>query len=69
MDVSAEGVKFDPPVKPAQLPAGAWYCDMGTVHWAATDRPEDGNCPVCGMKLKQLEPSGTGATGDAAEAP
>ena len=28
------GKEFKPPVKPEQLPAGVWYCDMGTVHYA-----------------------------------
>ena len=54
--VTEEGSKFDPAVAVAQLPAGAWYCDMGTVHWAAMKAPADGNCPLCGMKLKQLDP-------------
>ena len=50
--VAAAGTKFAPPVKPAQIPAGAWYCDMGTVEFARTE-PGDGRCPTCGMKLKQ----------------
>lgn len=53
VDVSDEGTKFDPPVQPSQLPEGAWYCDMGTVHWAAMVTPEDGKCPQCSMDLKQ----------------
>lgn len=53
IEVPAAGQKFDPPVKPEQIPAGAWYCDMGTVEWAAMEKPEDGKCPVCGMMLKQ----------------
>lgn len=53
IELTAAGAKLDPPVKPEQLPDGAWYCDMGTVHWAATEKPEDGKCPVCGMALKQ----------------
>lgn len=53
VDVAEAGSKFDPPVKPRQLPNGAWYCDMGTVHWAGMKKPEDGNCPMCGMKLKE----------------
>lgn len=57
VDVTAAGTKLDPPVKPEQLPAGAWYCDMGTVHWAAMEKPADGNCPLCGMKLKQKAPA------------
>src|SRR5690606_7557773 len=34
VEVPAEGVEFDPPVLPEQLPDDVWYCDMGTVHWA-----------------------------------
>ncbi len=56
IELTAEGGKLDPPVKPERLPAGAWYCDMGTVHWAATEKPEDGKCPLCGMALKQYQP-------------
>ena len=29
---------------------------MGTVHWAATEKPEGGKCPECGMMLKQYKP-------------
>jgi len=52
VEVPAEGKKFAPPVRVEQLPAGAWYCDMGTVHWAQMN---EGNhtCPLCKMDLKQ----------------
>ena len=52
--VAAKGQKFEPPIKPEQLPADAWYCDMGTVHWA---QMEEGTktCPLCQMKLKHKE--------------
>ena len=52
VEVPAEGKKFDPPVRAEQLPTGAWYCDMGTVHWAQMN---EGNhkCPFCKMDLKQ----------------
>ncbi len=52
VEVPAAGKKFDPPVRAEQLPLGAWYCDMGTVHWAQMD---EGNhtCPFCKMDLKQ----------------
>jgi len=50
VEVAAAGTKFEPAVKPTQLPEGAWYCDMGTVHYAQMDAGE--KCPVCGMKLK-----------------
>ncbi|MEZ4460581.1 MAG: hypothetical protein R3E66_12815 [bacterium] len=57
--VTAEGTTFDPPVKPEQIPAGAWYCDMGTVEYASLEKG-DGKCPKCGMMLKQKP----GADGD-----
>lgn len=49
VEVAAAGTKFDPPVKKDQLPEGAWFCDMGTVHYAQMDKGE--KCPTCGMKL------------------
>lgn len=50
--VPKDGKKFTPPIKPAQLPAGVWYCEMGgTVHYARGDKG-DGKCPLCHMKLK-----------------
>jgi hypothetical protein len=52
VEVPKEGKKFDPVVEAEQMPAGAWYCDMGTVHYASMDKG-DGSCPECGMKLKQ----------------
>lgn len=56
VEVATAGTKFDPPVEVEQLPKGAWYCDMGTVHWAGMKNTEDGQCPECGMKLKQHDP-------------
>lgn len=56
VEVAKAGQKFDPAVQAEQLPAGAWYCDMGTVHWAAMEKPEGGKCPECNMALKQLDP-------------
>lgn len=53
VEIAEAGAKLDPAIKPAQLPEGAWYCDMGTVHWAAMKKPEGGKCPECGMMLKQ----------------
>jgi hypothetical protein len=52
VDVPVEGKEFKPPVRPEQLPSGAWYCDMGTVHWAQS---KEGNhtCPLCKMDLKK----------------
>ena len=65
IEVPAAGQKFDPPVKAEQIPAGAWYCDMGTVEWAAMEKPDDGKCPVCGMMLKQKPGAAKeGAAGD-----
>lgn len=52
VEVPKEGTKFKPPIKPEQLPSGAWYCDMGTVEYASMDKG-DGTCPICQMKLKQ----------------
>lgn len=52
VEVPVEGKEFKPPVRPEQLPRGAWYCDMGTVHWAQL---KEGNhmCPICKMDLKK----------------
>jgi hypothetical protein len=52
VEVPAEGKKFAPPVRLEQLPVGAWYCDMGTVHWAQMNEG-DHKCPFCKMDLKQ----------------
>ena len=49
--VTAEGTKFEPPIEKDQVPAGAWFCDMGTVHYASLDK-KDGTCPLCKMQLK-----------------
>lgn len=57
VEISAEGTRFDPPVGVEQIPAGAYYCDMGgSVHYASTEAG-DGSCPVCGMFLTQGDPS------------
>lgn len=50
VEVSADGTHFDPAVAKAELPEGAYYCDMGTVHYARMEKG-DNECPVCGMKL------------------
>lgn len=50
--VPPEGSKFEPAVEVSAVPAGAWMCDMGTVHYAAGEKG-DGTCPVCGMNLTQ----------------
>ena len=50
VEVSAEGTEFEPAVDLAQIPEGAYYCPMETVHYASL---EPGTCPVCGMELEQ----------------
>lgn len=52
MALTAEGQKFEPPIKPDALPDGAWYCDMGTVHYARSEKG-DNTCPICKMKLTE----------------
>lgn len=64
VEVSDDGDEFDPPVQPEQIPAGAYYCDMGTVEYAAM-KEGDGSCPICGMKLKHK--AGGEATAEAEE--
>ncbi len=62
IEVTAAGAKIDPPVAKDKIPAGAWYCDMGTVHYARMDKG-DGKCPECGMMLKQMAADGTAPGG------
>lgn len=50
--VSAEGTGFESPVQIAQIPDGAWFCDMGTVHYARLDAGDE-KCAICGMNLVQ----------------
>lgn len=52
VEVSATGTNFDPPVAKDRIPEGAWFCDMGTVHYARMEEG-DGRCPRCGMRLVQ----------------
>ncbi len=66
VDVAAEGTEFDPPVEVVQIPAGAWYCDMGTVHYARMDEG-DGACAICGMALVQKSAEPMAAEGSPAE--
>ncbi len=54
MEVPAEGKEFDPPVEVAQLPEGAYYCDMGTVHYARMEEG-DNTCALCHMKLTKKQ--------------
>jgi Cu(I)/Ag(I) efflux system membrane fusion protein len=52
-DIPKEGKKFDPAISADSVPAGAWYCEMnGESHWVQHDEG-NGECPVCGMFLKQ----------------
>jgi|AntDeeMinimDraft_4_1070355.scaffolds.fasta_scaffold35972_1 hypothetical protein len=52
VEVEKDGTKFDPKVDKSKLPDGAWYCDMGGVHYARMEEG-DGKCELCGMKLKK----------------
>lgn len=52
VQISPEGTRFEPAVSKDQLPENAWICDMGSVHYARSAEG-DGQCPVCGMALKQ----------------
>ncbi|MFW6053197.1 MAG: efflux RND transporter periplasmic adaptor subunit [Persicimonas sp.] len=51
-DIPEEGKEFDPPVPSEAVPEGTWFCDMGTSHWIQHEEG-DGECPVCGMHLKE----------------
>ncbi|MGM0557226.1 MAG: hypothetical protein ACQEVA_12660 [Myxococcota bacterium] len=61
VEVPADGKEYDPAVEKSRIPADTWICDMGTVHWAAKEKPEDGKCPICGMQLKKHEHAGDSA--------
>lgn len=54
--LAATGSRFEPPVKIDEIPQGAWYCDMGTVHYAQTEAG-DKTCKLCKMKLKHKAPA------------
>lgn len=54
------GSRFAVPVARDTIPAGAWYCDMGKVHFAQPNRGT-GACPVCGMELVQKESAAAAA--------
>lgn len=47
-------VTHDPPISKEEVPDGAWYCDMGTVHYHRGEKG-DGKCPVCSMDLKHKD--------------
>ncbi|MGM0578857.1 MAG: hypothetical protein ACQEXJ_24250 [Myxococcota bacterium] len=67
VEVAEAGTKFDPPIPSEKLPEGVWYCDMGTVHWAGQDKPEEGRCPLCKMKVKKYEGAAGGEMGHEGE--
>ena len=52
LQLTPAGQKFEPPIKAENLPVGAYYCDMGTVHYARSEKG-DNSCPICQMKLSQ----------------
>ena len=56
VQVPRDGKQFDPPVAKTRMPEGAYFCDMGDVHYARMT-PGDGDCPVCGMKLSHNTPA------------
>lgn len=52
-DIPEDGKKFDPMSAEDAVPDGMWMCSMGgKVHWVQHEKGE-GECPVCGMYLKQ----------------
>ena len=61
LTIPKEGKTFKPPVAKDKIPEGAYYCDMGTVHYARMDKG-DGKCPLCKMALvkkgDKAQPSG-----------
>lgn len=55
VEVADDGTKFDPPVAKDRMPDGSWACIMGgTVHYASMKKGK-GECPLCGMDLKQTK--------------
>jgi len=54
VEVPRDGKQFQPAVHKDQIPEGAWFCDMGDVHYARMTKG-DGSCPVCGMELSEKE--------------
>lgn len=61
-NIAATGSRFEPPIQIAAVPDKAWYCDMGTVHYAQSEAG-DKTCKLCKMKLKYK--TGNGAANDA----
>jgi len=56
VDVPEDGKEFDPAIDPDKLPDGVYYSPMGETHWAQHHKG-DGECPICGMNLKQKQGS------------
>ena len=52
VEVPEGGKEFKPAIDPEKLPDGVFYCPMGASHWAQHEKG-DGQCPVCGMNLKE----------------
>ncbi|MBU0553725.1 hypothetical protein KKF91_01915 [Myxococcota bacterium] len=52
--ITEAGAEIKPPISKDKIPVGAYYCDMGTVHYARAVKG-DGECPLCHMDLKQME--------------
>lgn len=61
--LSQAGNRFDPPIPKSRVPEGAYYCDMGTVHFAALGQG-DGRCPLCQMELQHMGASGEAETAE-----
>lgn len=63
VEVPEDGKEFDPGVEADRLPEGVWYCPMDPVHWAQHEKG-DGECPVCGMNLKEKSGGDEGSDGE-----
>lgn len=60
--IAATGSRFEPPIQIAAVPDKAWYCDMGTVHYAQS-QAGDKTCKLCKMKLKHKNGAAQNAGG------
>lgn len=54
LSLTPQGQHFDPAIQAESLPSGSYYCDMGTVHYARSEKG-DHTCPICKMKLTLKE--------------
>ena len=59
IEVPEDGKEFEPGIPPDKVPEGVWYCPMDPSHWAQ-GKQGNGECPICGMNLKQKGDSGGG---------